>query len=109
MVININVVNKQDTEKRSLLMETFSLKQGITNFGHKLYKANNVKVIQTHQKSCFKPIRVYDLKPGESKRALESLMYLVPNKDIRFKSRTCANEIIQREWMQKEEISSTTA
>jgi hypothetical protein len=44
----------------------------------------------------------------ERKRALESLIFLVEKKDGTVKARHCANGSTEREYMQREEVSSPT-
>ena len=54
----INEINNQDTVKRSSLMTTFSLKQGIKKFGQKGFKAIHGEMLHLCQIKCFKPINI---------------------------------------------------
>ena len=99
--IIINKINNQDIVKRSSLMETFSLEQGIKRFVNKGYEATYGEMLQIHQKTYFRPIKVADFNPREIKRALELLIFLVLKKDVIIKSRTCANGSVQISWMKK--------
>ena len=47
--IIINEINNKDTVKRSLSMETFSLKQEMKKFAQKRYEATYGEIIQLHQ------------------------------------------------------------
>ena len=48
------------------------------------------------------------LSETECKRALESLIFLTEKKDGRIKARHCANANPQRQWMDRDEVSSPT-
>ena len=58
MSVMINKINNQNIVKSSSFIETFSLKQGITKFGQKWYKATYSEIIQIHQITFYKPIKV---------------------------------------------------
>ena len=66
-------------------------------------------MLHLHQITWFKPIKVADLNPREIKIAFEWLKYLVGGKGERSIERTCANGIVKRAWIQKEETSSPIA
>ena len=80
MAIIMNEINNQDTVNRSSFMEIFSLKLGINKFGQKGYKSTYGEMLQIHQIICFETIKVSYLNPINSKRELESLIFLVEYK-----------------------------
>ena len=57
-------------------------------------------MLNLHQITCFRPIKLIELNQRERKRELYSLIFLV-KKDRRIKSRTCANGGAKITWMQK--------
>ena len=71
VAILMNETNEKYTVNNSSFMETFSLKQGIKKVGQKGDKPTYGEILQPHQITCFKPIRVSGLNPRERKRALE--------------------------------------
>ena len=66
-------------------------------------------MMQLHQRTCFKTIKVEYLNPRERKRSLESHKFLVENKDRIINAIICDNGSVQRAWMQNEEASSPTS
>jgi hypothetical protein len=89
-------------------MVTYSLKKGIKEFGDQGRSSVLNEMRQLHQRECFKPINIDTLTPVEKQRALESLIFLTQKKDGTIKARHCANGNPQREWMNRDEVSSPT-
>ena len=90
------------------MVQTYSLKAGIKEFGDKGVDAAGKEMTQLHERNCFKPVDVSSLSDQEKKRALESLIFLTEKRDGRIKARACANGSKQREWMSKEDSTSPT-
>ena len=57
---------------------------------------------------CFRAVDPKDLTPKERKQYMESLIFLTRKRDRRIKTRACANDSMQKEWMNCEEASSPT-
>ena len=108
IAIMINEINNQDTVNRSSFMEKFSLKQVIKKIFRKGYEATCNEMIQIHQITCFKPIKLSFFDPIERKISLEQLIFLVGAKDGVVESKTCDNGSVQIAWMPKEQTSSPT-
>jgi hypothetical protein len=87
---------------------TYSLKKGIERFKEAGKESAKDEMKQLHDRTCFKPIKASSLNEMERKRTLESLIFMVQKKDGRIKSRHCANGSLQRNWMEREEVSSPT-
>ncbi len=88
---------------------TYSLKKGIEKFQTRGYNAALKEMEQLHERDCWKPIRVSEMKPTEKKKALESLIFLVEKKSGKIKARHCANGSKQRQWMSQDQTASPTA
>jgi len=95
-------------ESGSQFLVTYSLKKGIEKFGEQGRASALKEMKQLHDRECFQPIRAETLNKEESKRALESLIFLVEKRDGTIKSRHCANGSLQRMWMSREDTSSPT-
>jgi hypothetical protein len=63
---------------------------------------------QLNDRVCFVPISKSELNKMEKKRALESLIFLTEKRDGSMKARHCANGSTQRDYMEREEVSSPT-
>ena len=63
---------------------------------------------QLHDRGCWQPIDVSTMTPTEKAKALESLIFLVEEKDGRIKARHCANGSKQRKWINPEDAASPT-
>ena len=87
---------------------TYSLKKGLQKFGQKGRLSVLKEMKQLLDRKCFHPIDVKSMSPQERKRALESLIFLTEKRDGTIKSRHCANGNPQRQWMDREEVSSPT-
>ena len=87
---------------------TYSLKKGIHEFGIQGRNSVLKEMQQLHDRECFKPIAIETLTQTERKRALESLIFLTEKKDGTIKARHCADGSPQREWMNREDVSSPT-
>ena len=64
----INWSNNQDTVKRLQLLYIFGKKQGINKFSHKGYSTAYGEMLQTHQITLFRLIKVADLNPREREK-----------------------------------------
>ena len=87
---------------------TYSLKQGIQNFGDEAQKSALKEMKQLHDHQYFQPIWKESLSETERKRALESLIFLVKKRDRTIKSWHCANGSTQWDYMSHEDVSSPT-
>ena len=87
---------------------TYSLRQGIKQFKDKGTQAATAEMQQMLDRKCFQPINKEELSSEESKRALESLIFLTEKRDGRIKARHCANGSTQRAYMDKDQVSSPT-
>ena len=87
---------------------TYSLKKGLQKFGMEGRAAAKGELQQLYDRQCFKPVSYNSLSETERKRALESLIFLTEKKDGRIKARYCANGSPQRQWMDRDEVSSPT-
>jgi hypothetical protein len=63
---------------------------------------------QLHDRKCFQPIHKKTLSTTERTRALESIIFLVEKRDGKVKARHCANGSTQRNYIQREDVSSPT-
>ena len=61
---------------------------------------------QLHDRECFKPIHKKDLNSIELKRALESLIFITEKKSGELKARHCTNGSPQRQYINREDVSS---
>jgi len=87
---------------------TYSLKRGLQKFGER-GKASTLKEMkQLVDRECFYPIKRSTMTSTERKRALESLIFLTEKRDGTIKSRHCANGSTQRDYMDREDVSSPT-
>jgi hypothetical protein len=89
-------------------MTTYSLKKGIQESGIEGRNSILKEMQQLHDRECFKPIAIGTLTKVERKRALESLIFLTEKKDSTVKARHCADGSPQREWTNREDVSSPT-
>jgi len=87
---------------------TYSLQRDIKKFGKKGLEAALSEMKQLHDQECFKPINVKDVTKSENQKAIESLLFLVEKRDGRIKVRHCTNGKPQRQWMDREDVSSPT-
>jgi len=87
---------------------TYSLKQGIAKYGEAARQAAMKEMKQLHDRECFMPIDPKTMSTTEKKRVLESLIFLTEKKDGLIKGRHCANGNPQRQWMDREQVSSPT-
>jgi hypothetical protein len=77
-------------------------------FGMEGRAAAKGEMQQLYDRQCLKPVSYKSLSGTERKRALESLIFLTEKKDGRIKARFCANGNPQRQWMDRDEVSSPT-
>ena len=61
---------------------------------------------QLNDRKCFVPVHKRGLNETERKRALESLIFLTEKREDSVKARHCANGSTQRNYMEREEVSS---
>jgi hypothetical protein len=87
---------------------TYSLKRGLKHFGNQGKQAAHDEIKQLHDRDCFTPIDPTGLKKSECQKAIESLIFLTQKRDGRIKARTSANGNPQRQWMDRENVSSPT-
>ena len=87
---------------------TYSLKQGIIKFGAEGKAAATGEMKQLLDRKCFEPIHPKTMTLMERKRAIELLIFLTQKKDGRLKARHCANGNPQRQWIDRESVSSPT-
>jgi hypothetical protein len=87
---------------------TYSLTRAIKKFGELAKQSAHGKMKQLHDRKCFQAIYAESLSDVERKRALELLLFVVEKKSELLKSRHCANGNPQRQWMDREEVSSQT-
>jgi hypothetical protein len=87
---------------------TFSLQKGIEKFGERATNATNKEMQQLIDRTCFVPIKKSELSEIERKRAMESLFFITEKRDGTIKGRHCANGSTQRDYMQREEVTSPT-
>jgi hypothetical protein len=92
----------------SNFLTTYSVKKGLQQFGERGKQAMLKEMKQLHDLRCFQPVHRNTLNTTERKRALESLIFLVGKKDGTVKARHCANGSTQRDYMQREDVSSPT-
>ena len=90
-------------------VQTYGLMKGLKKFGERGKKAVRKELKQLHDRVVFKPIHVRELTELERKRAMESLIFLVENRDGTVKARTCANGSTQRDYVDRDEAASPTA
>ena len=91
-----------------IFSQTYKLTKVIKKFGDKGLNTALEEVKQLHDSTCFKPIGVIKITIQEPKWAMESLIFLTDKCDGIIKGQTCANLSIQRDCMNKEEVSSLT-
>ena len=87
---------------------TYSLQKGIKKFGERGRAAALKEMKQLHERDCFKPIHKAEMNDIEKTRALESLIFLTEKRDGTIKARHCANGSTQRQYMDREAVSSPT-
>ena len=78
------------------------------HFGNKGKEAAMNEMKQLHERNVFEPVRIEDLHNNERKRAMESLIFLVEKRDGTVKGRACANESVQRPYIDKDDATSPT-
>ena len=101
-------MNTSKIQQGNQFVVTYSLKKGINEFGIQGRNSVLKEMQQLHDRKCFKPIAIGSLTQTERKRALESLIFLTEKKDGTIKARHCADGSPQREWMNREDVSSPT-
>jgi hypothetical protein len=104
-----NYVTNSGKNKQYAFIEAFGLKKGLKHFGKKGYDAALGEVKQLHDRVVFCPVDISKLTQQETKRAMESLIFLVEKRDGRVKARWCANGSTQRSYINKEDVASLTA
>jgi hypothetical protein len=62
-------------------LKTYSLKQGIKQFGLKGVVAAHKELKQLHDRVAFEPININEMTTLERKRAMESLIFLNEKRD----------------------------
>ena len=95
-------------KKGDMFLTTYSFKKGIQKFKQAGFDSATEEMHQLHDRECWDVIDPKGLKETESKKALESLIFLVEKKSGVIKSRHCANGSKQRNWMDDGEVSSPT-
>ena len=76
-----------------------SFKKGIQKFKQAGFDSATEEMRQLHDRECWDVVDPIGLKETETKKALESLIFLVEKKSGIIKSRHCANGSKQRNWM----------
>jgi hypothetical protein len=94
------------SNKGCSFLETFSLSQGLKQFGEKGYNSAFDKICQLHERAVFKTIDVKDLTQLECKPATDSLIVLAVKQDGRINTRACGNGNIQCKYHNKEDSAS---
>jgi hypothetical protein len=104
-----NVCKHYNTTTLAMFIQTYSLNKGMKNFGQKGMDAAIKEMKQLHNRTVFEGIKVSHMTPLERKRAMESLLFLIEKRDGRIKARTCANGSMQREYIDREDVTSPKA
>jgi hypothetical protein len=104
-----NVCKHYDDTTLAMFIQTYSLNKGMKKFGQKGMDAAIKEMKQLHDRTVFEGIKVSHMTPLERKRAMESLLFLIKKRDGRIKARTCANGSTQREYINREDVTSPTA
>ncbi len=100
---NTALIGMTDLQAYSFL-QTYSLKQGIKQFGSKGVAAAHKELKQLHDRVAFEPIHINEMTTLEKKRAMESLILLNEKRDSEtVKARMCANGSTQRAYISREE------
>jgi hypothetical protein len=102
------VLSITTTVQGSSFVTTYSLQKGLQQFGDRAKQATLQEMQQLHVRKCFQPIHKKTLSNTERSRALESIIFLVEKLDGNVKARHCANGSTQRNYMQREDVSSPT-
>ena len=90
------------------IMTQLSLKSGLREWGDKAYEAVESKMKQLHFQNMFKPMHWGELTATQRQMVLESHMFLKEKRDGKIKGRTVAGGNKQRDYISKEDASSTT-
>jgi hypothetical protein len=62
-----------------------------------------------HQRTCFAPLNIKDMKTSEQKKAQQALMFLTEKRDKSVRGRMVYNGKPTREWLSREDAVSPTA
>jgi hypothetical protein len=87
---------------------TYSLKKALNKFEDPAKTSALKEMKQMLDRKCFTPIHKSELSKVKRKRAMESLLFLNEKCDGTIKSRFCANGSTQRDYMEREDVSSPT-
>jgi hypothetical protein len=68
-------------QKKYSFIETYSLKQGLKQFGQKGYDVAFGEMQQLNDRAVFAPVDVNKLTQQEKRRAMESLIFLAEKQD----------------------------
>ena len=101
-------MSRKVTKHGDQFVVTYSLKKGIQKFGERGRASAFKEVKQLHDRECFRPIHRNSMNETEKKRALESLIFLTEKRDSTIKARHCANGSTQRQYMNREDVTSPT-
>jgi hypothetical protein len=105
---NTALIGMTDLQAYSFL-QTYSLKQGIKQFGSKGVAAAHKELKQLHDQVAFEPIHINEMTMLERKRAMESLIFLNRKRDGEtVKARMSANGSTQQAYISREEAASPT-
>jgi hypothetical protein len=96
------------THQGHQFLTTYTLKNGIQQFGDKAVAATKKEMQQMLDRTCFVPIQKNELSNAEIWRGLESLLFLIEKKDGMIKSRHCASGSTQRDYINREEVAAPT-
>ena len=91
------------------LLKNYIPKKGVKKSGNQEKNVVVKGMKQLHDRVMSGPIFRNDLNEQEKKRSTESLILLVQKQPGKIKSRTVANGITQRAYINRDDASSTTA
>ncbi len=89
-------------------VQSYNFKKGIEVFGAAGEASALKEMKQLHEREAGYPVELRDLTDEEARRALEVVDIMLQKRDSTVKARACINGSKQRNWMNKDEVSSPT-
>jgi hypothetical protein len=97
-----------DPDVVSAIMTQLSLKAGLKEWGEEAFTAAQYEMKQLNFRNTFKPKHWRELSQVQRQTVLEYHMFLKQKRDGKIKGRTVAGGNKQRDYISKEDASSTT-
>jgi hypothetical protein len=107
--ITMNSFKMNVNEHGASFAHQYMLQKGLKIFGKKGHDALMKEIDQLHNRTCFAPLRVKEMKPSKRKKAQMALMFLTEKRDKSVKGRMVYNSKPTREWISQEDAASPTA